>query len=138
MQAKDLMSDDVLTVREDDPVEDVAHALVSRRLHGAPVVNDQGRLVGIVSQQDVFFGRMTRDPDDAPEPPLEPGQPLTVKRVMTAPPVFAREEDDLRDVCRLMAGLRIHRLPVVRNSRVVGILSSLDVCAAVGKGRSFD
>ena len=60
MRAKELMSQEVFTVCEDDTVEDLVQVLVGEHIHGAPVVNRRGELVGIVTQQDIFFGSMTR------------------------------------------------------------------------------
>ena len=60
MRAKELMKEDVLLVHQDDLVEDVLDVLVGEHIQGAPVVDDAGKLVGVVSQLDVYFGTMTR------------------------------------------------------------------------------
>ena len=131
MIAKDLMKKDVLCVRESDRVEDLADVLVGENLHGAPVVDAAGELVGVVTQQDLFFSTMTRSgvTDGDGE-----SAPLTVREIMTAPAVSVGEETTVEALCRIMFKLRIHRVPVVRHGRVRGIISSLDVCAAVARG----
>jgi CBS domain-containing protein len=52
MRAKDLMRHEVVTVQEDDTVEDLVMVFVGEHIHGAPVVDGEGKLVGIVTQQD--------------------------------------------------------------------------------------
>ena len=135
MRAVDLMRENVVTIRESDPIDEVLDVLVGEHIHGAPVVNDSGELVGVISQLDIYFGKMTRNGtlkggtrEDNPEP-------LTVRDVMTAPAVSAVEDTDIVDLCRLMYRLRIHRVPIVREDKVLGIISSLDICNALAAGR---
>jgi CBS domain-containing protein len=57
---------------------------------------------------------------------------------MTAPVVSVNEDTEVDAVCQLMHKLRIHRLPVVRDGEVTGIVSSLDVCGAIARGEELD
>jgi CBS domain-containing protein len=135
MRAAELMRENVVTIRESDPVDDVLDVLVGEHIHGAPVVDDRGELVGVISQLDIYFGKMTRNGKTKPSSSEETEEPLIVHDVMTAPAVSAAEETDVVDLCRLMYKLRIHRVPVVRKDKVLGIISSLDICNAVATGR---
>jgi signal-transduction protein with cAMP-binding, CBS, and nucleotidyltransferase domain len=65
-------------------------------------------------------------------------QPLMVREIMTAPAMSVGEDTTLGAICRMMYKLRIHRVPVVRDGQVCGIISSLDVCAAVARGELLD
>lgn len=130
MLVKDLMRTDVVCFKEDDPLVDVLDTLVARRLHGAPVIDDDDKLTGVISQQDVFFSGMTQDLEGN-------NKPMTVKEVMTAPPVYASEDSDVVDLCRMMFTMRIHRVPIVEQGKVTGIVSSLDICAAIADGKTF-
>ena len=143
MRAKELMHRDVFTIRDNESVESLLEVLVGEHLHGAPVIDEEGRLVGVVSQQDIFFSAATRRPDpDAKESEQDRTQPfdpkLRVRDIMTSPAVSADEETDVRRLCRLMQRLRIHRIPIVRDGRLTGIVSSLDVCGAIARRQSFD
>lgn len=131
MLVKDLMHTDVICFREQDPLSEVLDILVAQHLHGAPVVDEDGTLTGVISQQDVFFSGMTRNLGEG-------GDPLTVKDVMTSPPVSAGEDTPVADLCRMMYTLRIHRVPIVNDNKVTGIVSSLDVCAALAMGVKLD
>jgi CBS domain-containing protein len=137
MRARDLMSDAVLTVGEDDTVEDLVKMLVDEHINGAPVVNRDGALVGIVTQQDIFFGSMTRGADALENTENGVRNRLRVRDFMTAPAVTVTEDTDVDAICRLMVKLRIHRLPVIHEGRITGIISSLDVCGAVAHGRDL-
>jgi len=135
MQARDLMQRDVVTVREDLTVGELADVLQQAHIHGAPVVREDGGLVGFVSQEDVLFGNMGGPPGhhDA-EPGPEGSRDAYVVRVgdiMTAPAVSATEDTDVRDLCRIMWRLRVHHVPIVRDGKVTGIVSSLDLCRVV-------
>jgi len=134
MRAKDLMESDVLALSEDDLVDQAVDRLVDQHLHGAPVVNADGVVVGIVSPWDLYFATMTKTEDaDSENSPA----PLRVRDIMTAPPVSATEETELVDVCEMMYRLRIHRIPILRRGRLAGMISSLDVCRAVATGQKL-
>jgi CBS domain-containing protein len=137
MRAKDLMQREVATVRTDVPLAELADMLQQAHIHGAPVVADDGVLVGFVSQEDVLFGTMTGPPDPPEGDRHIPRTDEFVTRVgdiMTAPAVTATEETDVRDLCRLMWRLRLHHIPIVRDDKVMGIVSSLDLCRVIADG----
>jgi CBS domain-containing protein len=135
MRAVELMRENVVTIRDGDPIDEVLDVLVGEHIHGAPVVNDAGELVGVISQLDIYFGKMTRNGKLRGGTREDDLAPLTVRDVMTAPAVSAVEDTDVVDLCRLMYRLRIHRVPIVRQDKVLGIISSLDICNAVATGR---
>jgi len=134
MLVRDLMRAKVLTVSEEQPLQEVIEMLVREHIHGIPVVDAEGELVGVVTQQDIFFSSATLGASDGgPSGQAGAGQ-LKVRDVMTSPAVTVDEGADLETLCLTMYRLRIHRLPVVRDGRMVGIVSSLDVCALVSRG----
>jgi CBS domain-containing protein len=134
MRVKDLMEKEVLTVKADDLVEDLLDALVGKHIHGAPVVDESGKLVGIVSQLDIYFGTMTRSGEEGAGARGKKRGDLKVGEIMTAPAVSVGETTKIPDLCKMMHKLRIHRVPVVRQQKVIGMVSSLDICAAVARG----
>ena len=124
---KEVMTTEVISFREDTPIHEVAMRLASSHITGAPVVTDAGFVVGIVSEVDVF------------------GKRGSVARDIMSPHVISVTEDTgIEEVARLLAGERIRRLPVLRNGRIVGLVSRSDVldffvtrvwtCAACGHG----
>ena len=129
------MNAPVVTLDVAVPLTTAYERLVEERLGGAPVVDADGCVVGIVSAQDIFFGSVSllledtcaRDTVGARRAP-------TVADVMTSPAICAREETDLAELARMMWALRLHRVPILRDGRLAGIVSSMDLCRAVSMG----
>ena len=119
MQARDIMQREVFTVRDDQPVGVLIDLLVQEHIHGCPVVDATGDLVGVVTQQDVFFSEVSRRDG----PPAN----MKVRDLMTSPAVSAEEETEIIGLGRMMQRLRIHRIPIVNDGKVTGIVSSLDL-----------
>jgi CBS domain-containing protein len=128
MLAKDLMHTDVVTVREDLLVGDLCDILQVAHVNGLPVLSADGELVGIVTEQDVLYGTMGgRDTGEG-------ASPLLVRDIMTSPAVCATEDTDVVELCQLMSGMRIHRIPIVSEGRVTGMVTALDLVRAVAEG----
>lgn len=139
MNARDLMQTAVPTLREDTPLAEACDLFLEENVNGAPVVDAAGRLVGVVTQQDVFFGTLGRPLRGAERRlagfgPDDPIWRLRVRDVMTSPAVCANEDTDIEELCRLMWSMRIHRIPIVRDGVVAGVVSSMDLCHAVCEG----
>jgi CBS domain-containing protein len=107
---KDVMTTKVISFREDTPVEEIALQLSKKRITGAPVVNEDGFVTGIVSEVDVFSKRGS-----------------TAGDIMSARVISITEDTGIDDAARLLAGERIRRLPVLRHGKLVGLLSRSDV-----------
>jgi CBS domain-containing protein len=148
MKAKDIMIRDVVTISPDMDIEELCDLMQMHNIKGVPVVDGEGRLIGIVTQDDIVYGRMglednvkeTRDISElfksgfAPLSAEDAREPRKVGEIMTSPAISAEEETTVEELCRTMWTLRIHRLPIVRDGRVTGIVSSMDLCKAVSEG----
>ncbi len=145
MRVRDLMRRDVVKVHEDLLVTDLCDLFQAAHVHGAPVVDPKGHLVGFVSQEDILVGSMGRPPDRksrAKDRKTVRGRKADardvaiprVRDIMTAPAVSASEDTEVHDVCRMMWRLRIHHVPIVRRGKVTGIVSTLDLCRAISEG----
>jgi len=129
MLAKDLMRRDVFTVQDNQSVEELLDLLVQEHIHGCPVVNADGELLGVVTQQDIFFSGVTEEGQS-----VEKRKKMKVGDLMTSPAVSATEETEILGLCRMMHRLRIHRVPIVNNGKVTGIISSLDIIGRLADG----
>ncbi|WP_244928647.1 CBS domain-containing protein [Nocardioides sp. W7] len=124
------MTPDPVTVA---PEESVKRTLVLLQRHGVtalPVVADDGRLVGVVSEADLIRNAVPHDPRAhlRPSGPDQHQPPQTVAEVLTADPVTVRPHDDLSTAVELMSDRRLKSLPVVDDhGRVVGIIARSDV-----------
>ncbi len=121
LRARDVMTSPAVTVRPDTPVAEAARIMAQRRISGLPVVDEDGRLVGIVTEADLLLKEA--GPGGAPLAGLPPGG--SAARV-----VAAEEETPLHQVAALMARKNVNRVPIVRGGRVVGIVSRNDVLKA--------
>jgi CBS domain-containing protein len=141
MKVRDFMSAPVTTVHPDSPVMDAAQLMLKHHFSGLPVVDDNGRLVGIITEHDLL-GPADRPGSRKPywlqlmiERAAAAKEAIRfdeakVKEVMTCGPLVVMEDTPIENVCRLMHERGIRRLPVVRNGRLVGIVSRADlVCA---------
>jgi CBS domain-containing protein len=138
MKASEVMEPEVLSVGPETKVSDVAKALLSRRISAVPVV-ENGKLVGIVSEGDLIR-RVETDTDRHRSWWVElliSSEKLATEyvksharfagEVMTRKVVTAEENTSLSDVAKLFENHNIKRVPIVRGSKVVGIVSRADL-----------
>jgi CBS domain-containing protein len=145
--AKQVMNADVITVRDDMTVQEVAAFLIENQISGAPVEDGEGRLVGVVSYADI--ARAAADPNALEPPPAEPefftrgweeapfsneemrgvhvSTELTVADIMTPRLHSVHEDATVSEAARLMLDAHIHRLLVTNGHKVAGILTTFDL-----------
>jgi CBS domain-containing protein len=144
--ASDLMNPRVLTVPQDMGVPELANFLVANDISGAPVVDASGKLVGVVSLNDIaealaddededgerstgFFasewdeGLSAEEIEELPADATE----LTVAGIMTPDVFTVGEETPVSEIAEAMISSHVHRLLVTREDRVVGIISTSDL-----------
>jgi CBS domain-containing protein len=147
---RDLMNPYIVTVSDEMTTDELARYLLEREISGAFVVDDQGRLVGVVSMTDI--GRNLAEPsddgstgsyrDDAAEPTLDDlGQrfveqrAVTVRDVMTPTIHEVSVTATVSEAARIMVDRHIHRLLVTQGKDPVGILTSTDLLKMVADMR---
>lgn len=149
LTAEDLMSQEVLTLSQELPIQDALQALTQARVGGAPVVDEQGRCIGVFTVSDC--NRRVRSGNGAARtPPPIPGCVCSewevveqdwdtlpsdaVSRYMTPDPVMVQPATLVGDLAQMMVDAHIHRIIVAgEDRRPVGIVSSTDVLAAVAR-----
>jgi len=140
----DVMTRDVITVKKDMNIKDVARLLSEKRISGVPVVDDLNRVIGIVTEADIIFQtgqkrsrglrEFLRELIGEPHPKdiKEPLSDLRVEDIMSTPVITATSDMDIRDVAAIFAEKRIKRMPVVDSEgRLIGIISRQDIVRAV-------
>jgi CBS domain-containing protein len=139
MRVERVMTRDVLTVAPETPVKEVAALLVDNRISGAPVCDEEGTVLGVVSEADLLRkveglspevgGRLAwvlrRLDDEIPKITAR-----TAAEAMTSPALAVRPTQQISEAARLMVDHRINRLPVVSGGKLVGIISRADVLRA--------
>jgi CBS domain-containing protein len=143
MKAKDVMTSPVVTIEPDVDVLQAVRIMLQRRVSGLPVVEKDGRLVGIVTEGDFLRRAETGTQRRRPrwlEFLVGPGRlaqdyarahARKVADVMTAEPITVDESTALDDIVKLMEKRQIKRIPVVRGSNVVGIVSRANLLHAL-------
>ena len=147
MKASDLMTRNVITLRPDTTVEHIARLLTTNRVASAPVVDDAGHVVGIVSEHDLFL-KEKGIPFSAVRLPtkfkewVDPRHLLQIydaARHHTAADIMTREvicvdvDDQVGHVAWLMMQWGIERVPVVEHDRLVGIIARSDLIALLAR-----
>ncbi len=144
MKAKDIMTTRVVTVAPDMPVREIAKILIAEGISAVPVVDESGAPLGVVSEGDLI-GRdeqareARRDwwlslaaAEMAADFLARLGDGGRVARDVMAGPVIAVEEDtDTAEIARLLVEYKIKRVPVLRQGRIVGIVSRADLLRVV-------
>lgn len=139
----DVMTRDPLTVRPDTPLTTVVQILAERRISGLPVIDETGKLVGVISETDLMWRETGVTPPayimildsviylENParyERDLHKALGQTVGEVMSANPVTIPPERPITEAARLMHDRSIHRLPVLDGAgQVIGILTRGDI-----------
>jgi CBS domain-containing protein len=130
VQAREMMTRDVITVGPDCPVKRAAELMAERGFAALPVVDEHNALVGMVAEADVLRDRLPPDPrlhlrrDDVATR-TAPCQ--LVRGVMTARVRSVEASADVADVARIFIHEHVRSVPVVEDGRTVGILSRRDL-----------
>jgi predicted transcriptional regulator len=142
---KDLMSTDIMTIADDMTTDEAARYLIEHEISGAPVVDEQGHLVGVLSMTDI--GRSVAEPsevgsatgsgfyrDDGVEIALEGVRQrsmqepaATVRDVMTPAVHQVAVTASAAEAARRMVEQHVHRLVVTQGKQPVGIITSIDL-----------
>lgn len=111
MSVKEIMTKDVVTVQSATPVREVADLLNERNVSGVPVVDDKGRVLGVVSELDVVSRRGA-----------------TAADIMSKQVISVTEDTDVDEVLHLFLNQRIRRVPVLSDGQhLAGIVSRSDL-----------
>lgn len=122
----DLMTPDPIVIGADASLADAARLLDEHHIHGLPVVNERGSLVGVVSQTDMLRARSTED--------LWARWPgLRVRHLMTAPALTIGAHAEVAAAAARMEREHVHRLVVVGpdGTAPIGIVSTTDLVRAM-------
>jgi len=148
LPAKDIITKNVVTVTPDTSIEELSTLLVSNEISGAPVVNAEGAIVGMVTENDlisrnkrlhiptvvsfldavIYLESSKKFSDDVKRLTATKVGDICAKKVVTI-----TEDTTLTDIATLMSEKKVHLLPVVTSGKVVGIVGKRDVVKAVSQ-----
>ena len=141
----EIMTRDVLTISEEATLREAAVLLTERHISGAPVVNAQGELVGVLSESDLLNDNKKREalprvtafgvfiaPEESVRRIYHEGANLEVRTIMTTSVLTVTEDTPVQEASRLLLGKKINRLPVLdAEGKLVGIITREDILRAI-------
>jgi CBS domain-containing protein len=140
---RDVMTADVITVREDTPFEAIAAALHQHRVSAFPVLDEASQVIGVVSESDLLAKLALGVGDDGGpgmitgilrRQQLQKAHAVTAAELMTSPAYSVLPEDTVEQAARIMFLRNVKRLPVVdTDGRLAGIVSRTDVLAVYNR-----
>lgn len=144
-RAAEIMKKDVITLRPEMSVEEAGRVFIEHNIGGAPVVDDAGNLYGIVTENDliardkrlhiptilrIFDAYIALGSTSAMREELRKMAARTVKDIMTADVISVTEDTPLEELATIMTEKGVHLLPVVKGTRLVGVVGRHEVLKA--------
>ena len=130
MLVAELMRVSVETVLADASVKDAIVTMADAHVSSLPVVDGRGRMLGVISNSDVLAAEA--ETGDGGLKTLLDG---TVKSIMSTRPLAVLPQTTVREAAQQMLYADVHRLYVVEDNRVVGVISTMDIVRAVATGQ---
>ena len=142
LKAKEIMTVDVITVAPETSVTDLARLLASHNIGGAPVVDVSGRLLGVVTENDlidqtkkihiptviaILDSLIFLERPDKMEKDIRKFAGSTVADIYTKTPLTVDENTPLDELATIMAEKNVHTLPVMRGEQLVGVIGKGDI-----------
>ena len=116
LQAKDVMLKEIITTGPDVPLKKAVKKLLDNKISSMPVLDDVGKLVGVISCEDVlnvaFDGYLNS---------------TKVETVMTKNVVYFEPDTNLEEIALVIAKKHFHRIPIVKDGKLIGIVSRRDI-----------
>ena len=120
LTAREIMTDDLVTVRPEDAIEDAIQLMLKEEISGLPVTNEQGHLVGVITEfalLGIVYDHQIKN--------------QTVEQHMTRELITVDIDDPVSRVADLCIVHRVRRVPVMKNGQLVGIIARRDVLRAL-------
>ncbi len=133
-RVRDLMSSPVKSLTRNEEVVIADTLMRNERIRHLPILDDEGRLAGILSQRDLFLSGLVRALGHGTSARDRALSLIAVKEVMTADVVTTTPEASIREAAQVMVDRKIGCLPVLDGDSLVGLLSESDIVSAVAKG----
>ncbi len=150
LKARDIMTKKVITVNEDLPVRKLAKILSENRISGAPVVNDEGTVVGVVTESDlidqakkihiptvvaIFDAFLYLENPEHLEKELKKMAASTAGDISTRKFASVTEETPLDEMATMMAEENVHTLPVLEDGHLVGVIGKSDIIRTLAQAQ---
>ena len=146
--AAEIMQPNVVTVNENAAIEELTRLLTRKKISGVPVLNDSGRLVGMVSEADLvsldadihfphyieLLGNIIYlESIKKYEERLTKAAAVLVKDIMTTDVITAQKDTSMSEIATLMTDKQVNRVPVMDGDRLIGIIARADIVRAAAR-----
>ena len=152
LTAKDIMTRDVISIHCSASLRELLRLLAENRITGIPVIDDEKRLVGMISMRDLIraevraLGANVEYHDiyelfssalDMEETERASVRHQWVEEIMSRTLHTATESTPVRDLCAVMHERKVHHIPILRDEKVVGLVTATDVIRTLANGREI-
>ncbi|MBW2328325.1 MAG: CBS domain-containing protein [Deltaproteobacteria bacterium] len=150
LTAKELMSTKVITVTGATPVRELAKILSENNIGGAPVVEEQGGVVGVVTESDLIYQNkrvhiptvvaildsfLFLESPEKMEKELKKMAGTKVEDIFAHEVITVQQDTPLDEVATLMAEKKVHTLPVLDGEKLVGVIGKSDIIRTIAQGK---
>lgn len=150
LTAKDIMTRDVITIHLSASLRELSRVLAENRITGIPVIDDDERLVGMISMRDLIreeVRTLGANPDyqdiyelfssalDMEEAEGVAVRHVWVEEIMSRTLYTADESVSVRELCVIMNKRKVHRLPILRDGKLVGLVTATDLIRTIAEGK---
>lgn len=144
-RAKDIMTRDVITVTKDQTVNQVIEILMDKNISGLPVVDENGKVIGIVTEGDLIYrskkleipryftildSYIFLDNTKKMEEQIRKMVGYRVKDIMTSEVIVVDAEETVEEIATIMTKKNVNRVPVIQEGMLVGIVTRRDIIRA--------
>lgn len=148
LKAKDIMTRDVITVTPSTTIEDLAHILIDHNISGAPVVDERGALLGIVTENDLisknkrlhiptimrlFDAYIMLESPATIEKEIRKMAAVTVNDIFIKDAVSVSEETSVEEIATIMSEKKAYLIPVVAGGKIAGIIGKMDLIKGIAR-----
>ena len=141
LKAKDIMTRDVITVKPTTSIEDLARLLMKHQINGTPVVDDNGNLKGVVTENDLIsknsrlhiptifrlFDAFIPLGASRLEVEIKKMAAFAVGDICTRDVITVDDETSVEEIATIMTEKKIHLLPVLKEGKLIGIIGKKDL-----------
>lgn len=137
---KDIMTKEVVCVREYAEIKEAARLLSENRISRMPVIDNEGKVIGVISEADILVSSGIKRESKiseilrylSGEIVVSEKRGEKVGEIMTSPAITIKPEEDIRDAVRIMEKKGIKWLPVIdREGKIIGVISRADIVGAI-------
>lgn len=146
LNAKDIMTKNVTTVRAATTIEELARILMEHKISGAPVVDDDENLIGIVTENDLisqnkrlhiptvmrlFDSFIMLESPGRIEKEIKKMTAIIVNDIYTKEAITVTEGTPVQDIATIMSEKKVHLIPVVEGKKILGIIGKIDLIKGI-------